>query len=156
MSLYQLPSNLPRPVDDGAADHLVGLEVPALRLTSSAGVVDLAEFGSKLEVLYVYPATGVPGRPSPDGWDAIPGARGCTPQSCAFRDHSGALADLGARVAGLSAQPLAAQVEFAQREPYVHLKRSREELRELVLSSKPVDEAAIQRALAPLSETNDP
>ena len=116
MSLYQLPSNLPRPVDDGAADHLVGLEVPALRLKSSAGVVDLAEFGSKLAVLYVYPATGVPGRPSPDGWDAIPGARGCTPQSCAFRDQAGELADLGARVAGLSAQPLAAQVEFAQRE----------------------------------------
>ena len=116
MSLYQLPSNLPRPVDDGAADHLVGLEVPALRLKSSAGVVDLAEFGSKLAVLYVYPATGVAGRPSPDGWDAIPGARGCTPQSCAFRDQAGELADLGARVAGLSAQPLAAQVEFAQRE----------------------------------------
>ena len=57
-------------------------------------------------VLYVYPATGTPGRPTPDGWDAIPGARGCTPQSCAFRDHAGELAELGARVAGLSAQPL--------------------------------------------------
>ena len=116
MSLHQLPADLPVPVDDGAADHLVGLEVPALRLESSAGVVDLAELGSKLAVLYVYPATGAPGRPSPDGWDAIPGARGCTPQSCAFRDHAGELTDLGARVAGLSAQPVAAQVEFARRE----------------------------------------
>jgi peroxiredoxin len=58
----------------------------------------------------------VPGRPSPDGWDAIPGARGCTPQSCAFRDHAVELAALGARVAGLSAQPLNEQLEFAQRE----------------------------------------
>ena len=116
MSLYQLPADLPVPVDNGAADHLVGLEVPALHLESSAGIVDLTELGSKLAVLYVYPATGVPGQPSPDGWDAIPGARGCTPQSCAFRDHAGELADLGARIAGLSAQPLTAQVEFAQRE----------------------------------------
>lgn len=116
MSLYQLPANLPVPVNDGAADHLVGLEVPQLRLDSSEGVVDLVELAATLAVLYVYPATGLPGRPSPDGWDAIPGARGCTPQSCAFRDHAGELAELGARVAGLSAQPLAAQIEFARRE----------------------------------------
>ena len=116
MSLYQLPSNLPVPVDDGAADHLVGLEVPELLLDSSEGLVDLARLGAELGVLYVYPATGTPGRPTPDGWDAIPGARGCTPQSCAFRDHAAELAELGARVAGLSAQPLSAQVEFAERE----------------------------------------
>lgn len=116
MSIYQLPDNLPIPVDDGAAGHLVGLEVPQLVLNSSQGEVDLAAFASSRAVLYVYPATGVPGRPSPNGWDAIPGARGCTPQSCAFRDHVGELADQGARVAGLSAQPLAAQIEFAQRE----------------------------------------
>ena len=116
VSIYQLPHDLPVPVDDGAADHLVGLGVPALRFDSSQGIVDLTELGSKLTVLYVYPATGVPGRPSPDGWDAIPGARGCTPQSCAFRDHAGELADLGARVAGLSAQPLEQQIEFARRE----------------------------------------
>ncbi len=116
MSLYELPADLPVPVDDGAADHLVGLDVPVIELSSSEGVVDLAELAAQLAVLYVYPATGVPGRPTPDGWDAIPGARGCTPQSCAFRDHAGELADEGARVAGLSAQPLAAQIEFAQRE----------------------------------------
>jgi peroxiredoxin len=116
VSLHQLPSDLPIPVDDGAADHLVGLEVPELRLDSSEGPVDLAELATTLAVLYIYPATGVPGRPSPDGWDAIPGARGCTPESCAFRDHAGELADLGARVAGLSAQPLEVQIEFAGRE----------------------------------------
>ena len=116
MSLYQLPTDLPVPVDDGAADHLVGLEFPKLELDSSEGPVDLAELGARLAVLYVYPATGVPGRPSPDGWDATPGARGCTPQSCAFRDHADELGELGARVAGLSAQSLEQQIEFARRE----------------------------------------
>lgn len=116
MSLYQVPTGLPIPLDDGATDHLVGLEVPRLVLDSSDGPVDFAAFAAELAVLYVYPATGVPGRPSPDGWDAIPGARGCTPQSCAFRDHAGDLAELGARVAGLSAQPLEQQIEFARRE----------------------------------------
>jgi len=116
LSVYQLPSDLPVPVDDGATDHLVGVEVPSLQLDSSQGLVDLAELGAGLAVLYIYPATGAPGRPSPDGWDAIPGARGCTPQSCAFRDHADELAGLGACVAGLSAQPLEEQIEFARRE----------------------------------------
>ncbi|MGH3137960.1 MAG: peroxiredoxin [Gaiellaceae bacterium] len=116
MSLHQLPADLPVPIDDGATDHLVGLEVPELVLDSSEGPVDVAQLAARLAVLYVYPATGVPGRPTPDGWDAIPGARGCTPQSCAFRDHAGEIAELGARVAGLSAQPLDEQIEFARRE----------------------------------------
>jgi peroxiredoxin len=116
VSIYQLPAGLPAPVDDGATDQLVGLEMPGLVLESSEGPVDLTVLAARRVVLYVYPATGIPGRPSPDGWDAIPGARGCTPQSCAFRDHAGELAGLGARVAGLSAQPLAAQTEFAERE----------------------------------------
>ena len=116
MSIYQLPTGLPVPVDDGAADHLLGLEVPGLVLDSSSGPVDLSELAARRAILYVYPATGIPGRPTPDGWDAIPGARGCTPQSCAFRDHAAELAELGARVAGLSAQPLEQQIEFARRE----------------------------------------
>jgi peroxiredoxin len=116
MSVYQLPADLPVPVDDGATEHLLGVEIPPLVLDSSDGPVDLGELASALAVLYVYPATGVPGRPTPDGWDAIPGARGCTPQSCAFRDHAGELAELGARVAGLSAQSLEQQIEFARRE----------------------------------------
>jgi peroxiredoxin len=112
---YVLPPDLPVPEDDGAADHLTGADVPALVLDSSQGPVDLAELCAERSVLYVYPRTGTPGVAMLDGWDAFPGARGCTPQSCAFRDHAAELAALGAKVAGLSAQPLAAQVEFAER-----------------------------------------
>lgn len=109
--LHTLPPGLPVPEDDGAADHLPGLMLPTLILESSHGPVDISTF----EVLYVYPRSGKPGEPSLPGWDAIPGARGCTPQSCAFRDHADELTALGARVAGLSAQPLEDQLEFAQR-----------------------------------------
>ena len=112
---YVLPEGLPVPEDDGGADHLPGLELPNVVLPSSQGAVDLAELARERLVLYVYPRTGRPGQPLPPGWDAIPGARGCTPQSCGFRDHAADLAALGARVAGLSAQPLEEQVEFAQR-----------------------------------------
>jgi peroxiredoxin len=108
---YVLPESLPVPLDDGAADHLTGSAVPDLVLPSSRGAVNLRDF----EVLYVYPRSARPGRDLLPGWDDIPGARGCTPQSCAFRDHSVELAALGARVAGLSAQTLDDQIEFAQR-----------------------------------------
>lgn len=116
MSIYTLPDNLPMPIDDGACDHLVGRAVPALTLESSMGPVSLRELAVDLAVLYVYPRTGRPDLPTPDGWDAIPGARGCTPQSCAFRDHAEELGALGARVAGLSSQALEEQEEFAERE----------------------------------------
>ena len=114
--LYTLPDDLPAPADDGACDHLVGLPVPALTLESSLGPVSLRGLGVDLAVLYVYPRTGHPDRPIPASWDAIPGARGCTPQSCAFRDHADELSALGARVVGLSAQSLDEQREFAARE----------------------------------------
>jgi peroxiredoxin len=116
VSIYTLPEGLPAPVDDGACDHLVGTAVPRLTLESSRGPVDVHELGAELAVLYVYPRTGRPDRPTPDSWNAIPGARGCTPQSCAFRDHAAELTSLGARVAGLSTQSQAEQEEFAQRE----------------------------------------
>jgi peroxiredoxin len=112
---YTLPADLPVPEDDGAADHLLGTMLPQLTLDSSQGPVSLRELGQELLVLYVYPRTGRPGRPMPPGWDDIPGARGCTPESCAFRDHAQELADRGALLAGLSAQPLDDQVEFAER-----------------------------------------
>jgi peroxiredoxin len=108
---YTLPEGLPVPEDDGAADHLPGAEVPAVTLESSRGPVDVSAFS----VVYVYPRTGKPGVPSLPGWDEFPGARGCTPQSCAFRDHTAELAELGATVAGLSAQSLDDQIEFAER-----------------------------------------
>jgi peroxiredoxin len=113
--VYTLPPDLPAPEDDGAADHLLGTMLPQLTLESSQGPVSLRELGRDRLVLYVYPRTGRPGREPPPGWDDIPGARGCTPQSCAFRDHEGGLAALAALVAGLSAQPLDEQEEFAER-----------------------------------------
>ena len=113
--VYTLPPDLPVPVDDGAADHLLGTMLPQLTLESSQGPVSMRELSRERLVLYVYPRAGRPGRPSLPGWDEIPGARGCTPQSCAFRDHAAELAELGASVAGLSAQPLDDQVEFAER-----------------------------------------
>ncbi len=113
VDVYSLPPDLPAPEDDGACDGLPGTAVPALVLPSSQGPVDLAELARERLVLYVYPRSGRPDVPLLPGWDAIPGARGCTPQSCAFRDHAEELAGLGARVAGLSAQSLDDQVEFA-------------------------------------------
>jgi peroxiredoxin len=116
---YVLPPDLPVPIDDGAADHLQGADLPSLSLPStSGGEVDLAEAAEGTLVLYCYPRTGRPGEPLPPGWDEIPGARGCTPQSCAFRDHFGELQALGGAILGLSAQLLEDQVEFADR---VHL-----------------------------------
>jgi peroxiredoxin len=114
---YQtLPPDLPAPEDDGAADHLEAAAVPSLDLPSTAGAdIDLAEAARGTLVLYVYPRTGRPGQPMPPGWDDIPGARGCTPQACAFRDSHASLQALGASVLGLSAQTLAEQHEFAAR-----------------------------------------
>ena len=113
---YVLPDDLPVPVDDGAADHLEGAEMPALSLPATSGdALDLGEAARGTLVLYVYPRTGRPGEPLPEGWNDIPGARGCTPQSCAFRDHFGELRTLGADVLGMSAQPLPDQIEFAER-----------------------------------------
>ncbi|HLX20979.1 MAG TPA: peroxiredoxin [Gaiellaceae bacterium] len=106
--VYSLPANLPVPEDDGGADHLTGLELPDLVLESSMGPVNVLDF----DVIYVYPRSGRPGVPLLPGWDETPGARGCTPQSCAFRDL---YPELGVPVAGLSVQPLEDQVEFATR-----------------------------------------
>ena len=111
-----LPDNLPVPQDDGAARHLSGLKLPALALSATDGAqVDLSKLAGRT-VLYIYPRTGVPGQPSPEGWDAIPGARGCTPQSCSFRDHFGELKQLGvAHIFGLSTQDTDFQREAVER-----------------------------------------
>jgi peroxiredoxin len=109
--VYSLPEDLPVPEDDAAADHLAGLELPDLQLDSSLGRVSVRDF----DVLYVYPRTGRPGVASLPGWDETPGARGCTPQSCGFRDAHRQLRELGLRVGGLSAQPIEDQLEFAER-----------------------------------------
>ena len=118
-----LPPNLPAPEDDGAAEHLTGLAMPSVRLASTlGGEVDLAAAaaGPGRLVVYVYPRTGKPGEPLIEGWDEIPGARGCTPQNAAFRDHVTDFAAFGATLLGVSAQSPDDQAEFAAREaiPY--------------------------------------
>jgi peroxiredoxin len=112
-----LPEDLPAPEDDGAADGLVGRPLPDLTLPSTqGGEVRLPDQAGRLLVAYVYPMTGFPGRPLPQGWDDIPGARGCTPQSCAYRDALAEFDQLGAGLVGISAQSAAEQAEFAARE----------------------------------------
>ena len=113
-SVSDLPPDLPRPVDDGACDHLPGMLMPSIQLPSTAGrLVDLGALSAPRTVIYCYPRTGRPGRP-PD-WDTIPGARGCTPQTCAFRDRYGiSFAGLGAEVYGISTQSTAYQREMAE------------------------------------------
>jgi peroxiredoxin len=113
--LYSLPPGLPVPVDDGACDHLPGLRFPSLGLPSTAERrVDLAALPGRT-VVYFYPHTGRPDREPLPGWNEVPGARGCTPQSCAFRDHAAELRELGAAVYGVSTQDTEYQREAAER-----------------------------------------
>jgi peroxiredoxin len=111
-----LPSDIPAPQDDGAARHLTGMKLPELALPATSGeAVNLAKLNGRT-VVYIYPRTGVPGVALPEGWDLIPGARGCTPQSCSFRDHFAELKQLGvAHLFGLSTQDTAYQQEAADR-----------------------------------------
>ena len=111
-----LPPNIPAPQDDGAAKHLAGQKLPDLALPATDGAsVNLSKLKGRT-VIYIYPRTGVPGVDTLPGWDQIPGARGCTPQSCSFRDHFGELKRLGvAQLFGLSTQDTAYQQEAATR-----------------------------------------
>ncbi|MDB5821473.1 MAG: peroxiredoxin [Herminiimonas sp.] len=114
-NLNALPQNLPRPEDDGACTHLNGMRLPAVYLNSTSGSrIDLSTVRGQL-ILYFYPMTGKPGIALPDGWDQIPGARGCTPQSCSFRDHHAELLALSAAVYGISTQDTEYQSEAANR-----------------------------------------
>jgi peroxiredoxin len=115
--LGNLPAGLPVPHDDGAADHVPGAALPPLTVPATDGSsVHLAALGPGRTVLYLYPMTGRPGVDLPGGWDEIPGARGCTPEACAFRDHHRDLIDAGAaRVYGLSSQDTGYQREAVQR-----------------------------------------
>jgi peroxiredoxin len=114
-SFTVLPKDLPIPIDDGACNHLPGLALPSINLSATSGrTVNLATLPGWV-VIYCYPMTGRPGVPLPDGWDQIPGARGCTPQSCAFRDHYQELTALNAQVFGLSTQTTEYQREAAER-----------------------------------------
>ncbi len=111
-----LPPDIPVPRDDGAARHLSGMTLPDLALPATRGSsVNLSKLKGRA-IVYIYPRTGVPGVDAPPGWDDIPGARGCTPQSCSFRDHFAELKALGvASVYGLSTQDTSYQREAAER-----------------------------------------
>jgi len=110
-----LPGGLPIPTDDGSCNHLKGMVLPALELRATSGrAVNLAALRDRT-VLYIYPRTGRPDQEPPSGWNEIPGARGCTPQSCSFRDHKAELESLGAKIFGLSTQDSEYQQEAVQR-----------------------------------------
>ena len=115
-NLYELPKDLPMPVDDGACAHLVGIRVPSISLPAKSGEqVDLSRCAGRT-VVYCYPRTGRPDQELLPGWNSIPGARGCTPQSCAFRDHYAELTRLGVgAVFGLSTQDTEYQREAVER-----------------------------------------
>ena len=117
--LYSLPEGLPVPIDDGGCDHLPGLAMPPVALPATDGsTVRLDEPVPGWTIVFAYPRTGEPDADPPGGlaaWDAIPGARGCTPQACAYRDHHAELVAAGARVFGLSTQDTAYQREMAER-----------------------------------------
>ena len=116
MKTYEtMPEDLPRPIDDGACDHLIGMKLPDIDLLATDGSVVNLSAQKRKTVVYCYPMTGKPGIPLPEGWDEIPGARGCTPQSCSFRDHHSELSALGADVFGLSAQNTEYQREMVER-----------------------------------------
>jgi peroxiredoxin len=128
--LLTVPADLPVPIDDGACDHLRGMRLPDVKLESTRGRrVDLVREPSRLLVIYCYPRTGRPDQAIPEGWDAIPGARGCTPQNCAYRDRSATFQSLGAAVFGLSTQTPDYQREMAQRLHLPYEVLSDEELR---------------------------
>lgn len=114
----QLPPDLPRPADDGAASHLLGLTMPAVALPSTGEGeqrVDVVPSGFERLVMYAFPMTGLPGVEPPEGWDSIPGARGCTPESSGFRDHAIELESAGAAIVGLSTQSTRYQKEAVER-----------------------------------------
>lgn len=114
-NVYQLPPDLPVPLDDGTTRHLPGMALPSIDLASTlGGTINPATLNSKL-IIYCYPMTGQPGVALPEGWDQIPGARGCTPQSCAYRDLHTELLELGCTVFGLSSQTTDYQREMAER-----------------------------------------
>lgn len=113
--LLNVPDNLPVPEDDGACSHLPGKRLPSVELQSTSGIPVNLSSQPGWVVVYCYPMTGRPGIPIPEGWASIPGAAGCTPQSCAFRDSHDGLKSSGVKVYGLSAQFPEDQAEAASR-----------------------------------------
>jgi peroxiredoxin len=116
IALLKLPAELPQPTDDGACDHLTGMKMPQLALSSTfERMVDLNALAAPRILIYCYPRTGQPDKKLPEGWDAIPSARGCTPQACGFRDHYNELRAHSVDVFGLSTQSTNYQQEVVTR-----------------------------------------
>jgi peroxiredoxin len=113
--IFTLPADLPVPEDDGAADHLLDAVVPPIGLTSTTGETVRLDEQAGRTILFAYPRTGRPDEELPPGWDAIPGARGCTPEACGFRDAQAQFTELGGRVVALSTQDPEYQREMAER-----------------------------------------
>jgi len=114
-NVYEIPKGLPSPQDDGSTDHLKGLRLPNVSLKATDGTtINFGDIFNRL-VIYCYPMTGQPNVALPGDWDQIPGARGCTPQSCSYRDHYQELQALGAEVMGLSVQTTESQKEMVNR-----------------------------------------
>ena len=150
MSLTSLPKDLPVPQDDGGANHLSGRSLPSVPLPSTGGRSIELEDLKGYTVIYVYPMTGRPGVALPDGWEAVPGARGCTPQSCGFRDHYADLQTFDASLFGVSAQTTAYQLEAKQRLglPYELLSDTHFQLKEaLSLPTFEVEERELYKRL---------
>ena len=113
---FPLPQDLPRPINDGACDHLTGMRMPSVSLPSTSGRrVDLGTLSAPTTIMYSYVSTGLPGRLVPHGWDMIPGARGGTPQTRAFREHHQEFVDFGVEVFGFSAETPEHQQEMVGR-----------------------------------------
>ena len=115
MNYTSVPDNLPEPVDDGAANHLKGMQLPSISMPSTSGQLIKLDTIQGWLVIYCYPMTGVPGVPLPANWDQIPGARGCTPQSNAYKEVHPQLRAMGVEIFGLSTQTTAYQQELAER-----------------------------------------
>jgi peroxiredoxin len=154
-NLNKLPDNLPAPVDDGAAAHLLGMTLPELSLISTSGEsVNLGKLRG-LSVIYAYPMTGRPDRALPQDWDLIPGARGCTPQACSYRDHYTELKSFDAQLFGLSTQDPEYQKEMSDRLhlPFAVLSDHKLELaRAIQMPSFLVDEVVLLKRMTLVCE----
>ncbi len=129
-NIYELPAGLPVPVDDGACAHLAEMQMPSVKLRSTSGkTVDVALVSEQKSVFFFFPAAGRPGVPAPAGWNDIPGARGCTPQICTFRESTSEFRVLGFRLFGISAQNHEDLMEIAQRNKIQYELLSDSELR---------------------------
>lgn len=113
--IFSIPADLPIPLDDGACEHLENMRIPNVSLWSTDNQeINLSNLRG-WNLIFCYPMTGRPGVPIPEGWAQIPGAAGCTPQACSYRDNHAELKRNGVGVYGISTQTSEAQKEASIR-----------------------------------------